>query len=76
MCNVFVFCLKKQYIYFFKSFVDFEFISLIHSYVYINIALCYQEFYLQVSCNIYCSQKVGDIRLAKIITFTKRMSKT
>ena len=25
-------------------------------------------------CVIYCSQKVGDIRILKIITFTKRMS--
>ena len=24
--------------------------------------------------DLYCSQKVGDIRIAKIITFTKRMS--
>ena len=27
-----------------------------------------------VLTNIYCSQKVGDIRILKIITFTKRMS--
>ena len=26
--------------------------------------------------NIYCSQKVGDIRILKIIAFTKRMSYT
>ena len=31
--------------------VDFDFISLNHSYVYIHIALCYQELYLQDSCN-------------------------
>ena len=51
MSNAFVFCLKKQDIFFRKSCVDFDFISLIHSYVYIHIALCYQEFYLQDSCN-------------------------
>ena len=34
-----------------KSCVDFNFISLTHSYVYIHIALCYQELYLQDSCN-------------------------
>ena len=33
-----------------KSCVDFNFISLIHSYVYIHIALCYQELYLQDYC--------------------------
>ena len=38
MCNAFVFCLKKQD-NFRKSCVDFNFISLIHSYVYIHIAL-------------------------------------
>ena len=50
MYNAFDFCLKKQDIFFRKSFVDFNFISLIHSYVYIHIALCYQELYLQDSC--------------------------
>ena len=35
------FCLKKQD-NFRKSCVDFYFISLIHSYIYIHIALCYQ----------------------------------
>ena len=29
-----------------KSCVDFNFILLIHFYVYIHIALCYQELYL------------------------------
>ena len=62
-CNAFVllfFCLKKQDICFRKSCVDFNFISLIHSYVYIHIALCYQELYIQDpviirSCQIlYC----------------------
>ena len=51
MGNAFVFCLKKQDIFFRKSFVDFNFISPIHSYVYIHTALCYQELYLQDSCN-------------------------
>ena len=41
MCNAFVFCLKKQYLFFLEKAV------LIHSYVYIYIALCYQELYLQ-----------------------------
>ena len=50
MCNAFVFCLKKQD-NFRKSCVDFNFISLIHSYVYVHIALCYQELYLQDSSN-------------------------
>ena len=45
MCNAFVFHLKKQDIFFRNSCVDFNFISLIHSYVY--IALCYQELDLQ-----------------------------
>ena len=49
ICNAFVFPLKKQD--FKKSCLDFDFISLIHSYVYMNIALCYQEFYFHVSCN-------------------------
>ena len=39
MCNAFVFCLKKQDIFLEKSCVDLDFISLIHSYVYIHIAL-------------------------------------
>ena len=47
--NAFVFCLKKQGIK--KSCVDFDFILLIHSYVYIHIAFCYQEFHLHDSCN-------------------------
>ena len=51
MCNAFVFCLKKQDIFFRKSCFDFNFISLIHSYVYIYIALCYQELYLKDSRN-------------------------
>ena len=51
MCNAFVFYLKKQDIVF-KSSVDFDFISHIHFFsVYIHIALCYQEFCLQDSCN-------------------------
>ena len=49
---MFVFCLKKQDILFLeKSCVDFNFISLNHSYVCIYIALYYQELYLQDSCN-------------------------
>ena len=51
MCNVFVFCLKKQDIFLEKSCDDFNFISRTHSYVYIYMALCYQELYLQDSCN-------------------------
>ena len=52
MCNAFVFCLKKQDIFFLeKKCFEFNFISLIHSYVYVHIALCYQELYLQDSCN-------------------------
>ena len=51
MRNAFVFCLKKQDISFRKNCVDFNFISLIHSYVNIHIALCYQELYLQDSFN-------------------------
>ena len=31
--------------------------------------LCFKHF-----TYVYCSQKVGDIRILKIITFTKRMS--
>ena len=50
-CNAFVFCLKKQDIFFRKRCVDFYLISHTHSYVYIYIALCYQELYLQDSCN-------------------------
>ena len=51
MCNAFVFCLKKQDIFSRKSCVDLNFIALIHFYNYIHIALCYQELYLQDSCN-------------------------
>ena len=52
MCNAFACCLKKQDIFLEKkSCVDFNFISLIHSYVYMHIALCYQELDLQDSCN-------------------------
>ena len=50
MCNAFVFCLKKQDIFLEKSYVDLNFILLVHSYVYKHIALCYQELYLQDSC--------------------------
>ena len=51
MCNAFVFCLKKQDIFLEIAVLIFNFISLIHSYVYIHIALCNQELYLQDSCN-------------------------
>ena len=51
MCNTFVFSLKKQGFLFRKSCVDFNFITHIHSYVYIHIAFCYQELYLKDSCN-------------------------
>ena len=46
------FFLTEEAIYIFrKSCVDFNFISLIHSYVYIHIALCYKESYLRDSGN-------------------------
>ena len=48
---VLFFFLKKQDVCFRKSCVDFNFISHVHSYVYIHIALCYQELYFQDSCN-------------------------
>ena len=51
MRNASVFCLEKQDIYFKKSCVDFDFISLIHSYFNIHIVLMYQELYLQDSSN-------------------------
>ena len=51
MCNAFLFCLKKQDIFLKKNCVDFNFISLNYSYVYIHTALCYQELYLQDSRN-------------------------
>ena len=41
MCTAFVFDLKKQDIFLVKNYVDFDFISLIHSYVYIHIELYY-----------------------------------
>ena len=71
MCNAFVAYLKKQDIK--KSFVDFDFISLIHSYVYINIALCYQEFCLQDSCsNLACTFSIVKISIIYIsIDFKK-----
>ena len=37
--------------FFLKNCADFSFISLIHSCVYMHIALCYQELYLQDSRN-------------------------
>ena len=46
MRNAFVFCLKKQDIFGGNAVLILFFISLIHSYVYIHIALCYQELYL------------------------------
>ena len=52
MCNAFVFCLKKQDIFFRKDvLILILYHSHIHSYVYIHIALYYQELYLQDSCN-------------------------
>ena len=63
MCNAFVVYLKKQYI-FLKSHVDFDFKSLIYSYVYIHIALYYQEFCLQDSCNnLACTFNVVKISI-------------
>ena len=46
-----VFVSKEAKYFFRKNCVDFNYISLIHSYVYIHIALCYQELYLQDTCN-------------------------
>ena len=43
--------MKKQDIFLKKNCVDFNSISLIHSYGYTHLALCYQELYLQDSCN-------------------------
>ena len=41
-----LFSVWRSKIFFFrKSCVDFNFISLIHSYVYLHIALCYQELF-------------------------------
>ena len=48
MCNAFVFCLKKEDIFLEKA-VLIYFMPLVYSYVYIHIALCYQQLYLQVS---------------------------
>ena len=53
-CNTFVvvvFLSKEDRYFFRKKCVDFICISLIHSYVYIHIALCYQELYFKDSCN-------------------------
>ena len=49
MCIAFVFFLKNQNILLEKAVLNFR--SLIHSYVYIHIALCYQDLYLQESCH-------------------------
>ena len=66
MCNAFVFYLKKQDM-FLKSCVDFDFISHIHSYVYIHIALCKQEFCLQDSCNnLACTFSIVKISIIYI----------
>ena len=59
MCKAFVFCLKKQDIFLKKQCcVDFDFISLIHSYLFMHIALCYQEFYNVIiwPCHILYSE--------------------
>ena len=66
MCNAFVFYLKKQDI-FSKRSVDFDLISVIHSYLYIHIALCYLEFCLQDSCNILAMQHSVLRKLASLI---------
>ena len=42
---------------------------LVKTFVFTRIATISMGFAI-----IYCSQKVGDIRILKIITFTKRMS--
>ena len=41
----------RYFIFLKKAVLILDFTSLIHLYVYIHIALCYQEFYLQGSCN-------------------------
>ena len=69
LCNVFVFYMKKQDFFLKKkSCVDFHFISLIHSYVYIHIALCYQELCLEDSCNnlvyTFCIAKISIIYIS------------
>ena len=50
MRNAYCFLSEEAGYFFRKSCVDFNFISLIHFYVYIHIALCYQELYIQDSC--------------------------
>ena len=50
MCNAFVFCLKKQGIFCVKSCADFNYITYSFLCLY-TVALCYQELYLQDSCN-------------------------
>ena len=51
LCVIHLFSIRRSKIFKKESCVDFDFISLIDSYVYIHIALCYQEFSLQDSCN-------------------------
>ena len=51
LCVMHLFLSEEARLFFSKSCVDFNFISLIHSYDYIHIARCYQELYLQDSCN-------------------------
>ena len=62
------FFLSEEARYLKKSCVDFDFISLILSYVYIHIALCYQEFCLQDSCNnlayTFCLVKISIIYIS------------
>ena len=42
---------EARYVFWKKSCADFNFISLIYYYVYIHIALCHQDLYLQDSCS-------------------------
>ena len=51
LCVMHLFSAWRSKIFFRKSCVDFNFISLIHSYIYIHISLSYQELYLQDSWN-------------------------
>ena len=51
LCVMHLFLSEEARYFFRKSCVDFNFISFIHSYVYIHFALCYQELYLQASFN-------------------------
>ena len=51
MCNVFVFCLNKQDIFCEKALLILILYHLFILMFNVHIALCYQELYLQDSCN-------------------------